>query len=68
MAYKTQDAQLREAYKKDCSIDYSECCKSKTNKRIQKQESTKKKEIKKEVDAKITANIISKIPSTIQVN
>lgn len=79
MAYQSQDPQIKEAYKKDCSIDYSECCKSKTNRRISKTE-TKKKEIKKETDVKSSAeaksiadaksaanNIISKIPSTIQV-
>lgn len=79
MAYQSQDPQLKELYKKDCSIDYSECCKIKTNRRISKTE-TKKKEIKKETDVKSSAdaksiadaksaanNIISKIPSTIQV-
>ncbi|KAJ8727019.1 hypothetical protein PYW08_015416 [Mythimna loreyi] len=73
MAYQCQDPQLKEAYKKDCSIDYSECCKNKSTRRSSKME-TKKKEIKKEpdvkptIDAKTAANnIISKIPSTIQV-
>ncbi|KAJ8725044.1 hypothetical protein PYW07_016002 [Mythimna separata] len=74
MAYQCQDPELKEAYKKDCSIDYAECCKSKSSRRTSKMES-KKKEIKKEpdvkpekTDAKTAANnIISKIPSTIQV-
>uniref|UniRef100_A0A2A4JZ25 PHD-type domain-containing protein n=1 Tax=Heliothis virescens TaxID=7102 RepID=A0A2A4JZ25_HELVI len=71
VVHETQDPQLKESYKKDCSIDYSECCKAKTNKRVQKVESAKKKEIKKEIkkesEPKSTLNIISKIPSTIQV-
>ncbi|XP_049696881.2 transcriptional regulator ATRX [Helicoverpa armigera] len=71
IVHQTQDTQLKEAYKKDCAIDYSECCKAKSNKRVQKMESIKKKEIKKEikkeVEPKPPLNIISKIPSTIQV-
>ncbi|XP_022829147.1 transcriptional regulator ATRX [Spodoptera litura] len=72
MAHQAQDPELKEAYKKDCSVDYSECCKNKS-KRNQKTETTKRKEIKKEsdvksnTDAKATSNIISKISPTIQV-
>lgn len=72
MAHQAQDPELKEAYKKDCSVDYSECCKSKT-KRNQKTETPKRKEIKKEsdvksnTDAKTTSSIISKISPTIQV-
>ena len=78
MAYQAQDPELKEAYKKDCSIDYSECCKHKSNRRTKSEK--KVKEIKKEVESKSTSdtksssdakaaanNIISKIPSTIQV-
>ncbi|XP_026747203.1 uncharacterized protein LOC113508393 isoform X2 [Trichoplusia ni] len=68
----TQDPELKELYKKDCSIDYSECCKLRSNKRTQKIDyNIKKKEIKKEPeckpDSKSTTSIISKVSSTIQV-
>ncbi|KAH9641024.1 hypothetical protein HF086_015120 [Spodoptera exigua] len=72
MAQEAQDPELKEAYKKDCSIDYSECCKSKS-KRNQKTETPKRKEIKKEsevkpnIDPKATSNLLSKISPTIQV-
>lgn len=72
----TQDPELKELYKKDCSVDYSECCKLRSTKRVPKIDyNMKKREIKKEPeskpeskpDPKSTASIISKISSTIQV-
>ncbi|XP_068628196.1 uncharacterized protein ADD1 isoform X2 [Battus philenor] len=61
-AYNTQDPELKDAYQKDCAVDYSECCKNK----VKKKEVIKKKEQDISVK-KSTASIISKISPAIQV-
>ncbi|CAK1578404.1 unnamed protein product [Parnassius mnemosyne] len=65
IAYNTQDPELKDAYQKDCALDYSECCKNKIKKR-ERSDSNKKKD-SEVLTKKSTASIISKISPAIQV-
>ncbi|CAD0198800.1 unnamed protein product [Chrysodeixis includens] len=69
LVQQTQDPELKELYKKDCSVDYTECCKFKNKRTSRNDSSVKKKEIKKEPETKpdVKPATISKITSTIQV-
>ncbi|XP_047522789.1 uncharacterized protein LOC125061395 isoform X2 [Pieris napi] len=62
MAYKTEDAKLKESYLKEISEDVSECCRSKYRRKERLEAKKKEAEAKKAAVA-----VVSKLPPTIMV-
>ncbi|CAH4033398.1 uncharacterized protein LOC123715318 [Pieris brassicae] len=62
IAYKTEDAKLKESYLKEISEDVSECCRSKNRKKEKLDAKKKEAEAKKAAVA-----VVSKLPPTILV-